>query len=317
MFSIGSVSIPNNLVLAPLAGYTDLSFRLLCREYGAGLCVSEMISCHGLVYKQKNTIQMLDSCKDDQPLSYQLFGSDPGIMAEAASILNDFNPDCIDINMGCPVKKVTKRGAGAALMADLDLAEQIIRAVVSKSKYPVTVKMRSGTDHIHLNAEALASRAEHQGVSALTVHGRTWKQAFTGLADWDVVRKIKQTVSIPVIGNGDVTSCSDAHSLQEATGCDGIMIGRAALGNPWVFHPQGRPRSLVPILRGVLRHVVLLEQHSSAPRFKLAAMKNHLGKYFKGFAGSSAIRKSIYEAADWASLKQMITRLEEQHSHCG
>jgi len=316
MFSIGPLSVPNTLVLAPLAGYSDLSFRRLCREHGAGLCVSEMISCHGLVYKQKKTIQMLESCNEDYPLSYQLFGSDPDIMAEAAAILNDFKPDCVDINMGCPVKKVTKRGAGAALMADLERAEQIIQAVVKASYFPVTVKMRSGPDRCHLNAEDLARRAEYHGVSALTVHGRTWKQAFTGKADWKTVSRIKECVSIPVIGNGDVASYGDAHNKMEATGCDGVMIGRAALGNPWVFHPQGRPGSLLTILRAVIRHVELLESYSESPRFKLAAMKNHLGKYFKGFSGSSAIRKGIYDATDWTSLRQMLSQLEVQYSHC-
>ena len=316
MFSIGSVQLPNNLILAPLAGYTDLPFRILCREYGAGLCVSEMISCHGLVYRQKKTIEMVESCKDDRPVSFQLFGADPDIMAEAASILSSFGPDLIDINMGCPVKKVTKRGAGAALMTDLKLAEQIIKKVVNNSKYPVTVKMRSGPDQHNQNGKELARIAEDNGVSAVTVHGRTWKQAFTGKADWDIVRRIKERVSIPVIGNGDILTCSEATQHLESAQCDGIMIGRAALGNPWVFHPDGRPKNVAPVIKCVLRHVALLEQCNDMPNYKLAAMKNHLGKYFKGFSGSSEIRKNIYAAADWSRLKEMLNQLDEQYSHC-
>jgi len=301
--------MPNNLILAPLAGYTDLPFRLLCREYGAGLCVSEMISCHGLAYQQKKTISMLASCPEDRPLAYQLFGADPAIMAEATSILKTFKPDLIDINMGCPVKKVTKRGAGAALMTDLALAEKIIISVMDNSDCPVTVKMRSGPDFNNLNGLNLAKIAEQNGISAVIIHGRTWKQAFAGRADWDGIGRIKKELSIPVIGNGDITTYMDAMSKIRAGVCDAVMIGRAALGNPWVFHPGGRPQALEPVTVGALRHMTLLERFVESPHHKLAAMKNHLGKYFKGFSGSSSIRKNIYEASDWTTLKHMLTQL--------
>ncbi len=314
MFSIGPVQLPSKLILAPLAGYTDLPFRTVCREYGAGLCVSEMISCHGLVYQQKKTINMLQSSGEDSPLAYQLFGADPAVMAEAASILNSFEPDLIDINMGCPVKKVTKKGAGAALMADLKLAQQIIAQVVRSSRCPVTVKMRSGPDQRTQNGVSLARIAEDNGVTALTVHGRTWKQAFGGRADWGVVERIKSSVSIPVIGNGDIATFQDAEHRLKKGQCDGVMIGRAALGNPWVFHPAGRPVTLGPVIRAVQRHVFLVDFFNDDNQFQLAAMKNHLGSYFKGFSGASGIRKEIYAAADWSGIRALLNRLEEKIS---
>ncbi len=310
MVSIGSVQLPNRLVLAPLAGYTDLPFRMVCREYGAGLCVSEMISSHGLVYQQHKTRKLLQSSTEDTPLAYQLFGADPDIMAEAAAVLNDFSPDLIDINMGCPVRKVTKKGAGAALMTDLQRAEQIIAGVVRSSSCPVTVKMRSGPDMQNQNGEILARIAEDNGVSALVVHGRTWKQAFGGKADWTVVEKIKTSVSIPVIGNGDIHSFQEARYRLETSRCDGVMIGRAALGNPWVFHPSGRPGDIKGVMTAVRHHIFLLESVNGSPHLKLAAMKNHLGKYFKGFSGAGAIRKNIYETTDWQSLKDLFDQLQ-------
>jgi tRNA-dihydrouridine synthase B len=310
MFSIGSVHIPNRLVLAPLAGYSDLPFRMVCREYGAGLCVSEMISSHGLVYQQHKTRELLQSSPEDTPLAYQLFGADPEIMAEAAAVLNDFSPDLIDINMGCPVKKVTKRGAGAALMADLKRAEQIIAGVVRSSHYPVTLKMRSGPDQQNRNGEILARIAEDNGVSALVVHGRTWKQAFGGKADWTIVEKIKTSVSIPVIGNGDIGSFQEARFRLETSRCDAVMIGRAAFGNPWVFDPDGRPGDLNAVIEALRHHIFLLESFNDSPQLKLAAIKNHLGKYFKGFSGAGAIRKTIYETTGWQNLKDFLNQLQ-------
>ena len=309
MFTIGSVRLDNSLILAPLAGYTDLPFRLLCREYGAGLCVSEMISSHGLVFKQKKTMSMLHSCVAERPRSFQLFGADPEIMGEAVMMLNSFAPDIIDINMGCPVKKVTKRGAGAALMSNLGLAEQIIRVAVKKSVSPITIKIRAGTDLSNRNGIELAQIAEDCGVAAVTVHGRTWKQAFGGRADWNYIAEVKKTLSIPVIGNGDITSYGEAINRIETSGCDGIMIGRASLGNPWVFHPDGRPAAISPIIKAALRHIELIEHYYETPSLKLAAMKNHLGKYFKGFHGSSKIRQRIYATPGWTELKTLIAEL--------
>ncbi len=308
MFQIADLSLSSPFVLAPLAGYSDLPFRLLCRHYGAGLVVSEMISCHGLLYRQAKTLKMLASSPAEQPVSFQLFGADPELMGEAAAVLNDFSPSLIDINMGCPVKKVTKRGAGSALMRNIPLAEKIISAVVAKSDVPVTVKTRAGIDQQTMTAIEFAKMSEGAGASALTVHGRTWSQGFSGNADWDVVRQVKQAIAIPVIGNGDISSYEQGIARMEESGCDGIMIGRAALGNPWVFSKKGRPQSLPEILVGVNQHMKLMEQHLDTKRV-LAYIRNQIGRYFCHFAGSSQIRKSIHQCETFGLLQEFISSL--------
>jgi tRNA-dihydrouridine synthase B len=306
MVSIGNIHLSNPLILAPLAGYGDLAFRLLCREHGAGLCVSEMVSCHGLVYQQQRTIRMLDSCPSEKPVSFQLFGADPVIMGEAAALLTAFNPDIIDINMGCPVRKVTKRGAGAALMCDIKRAEQIVREVISNTTCPVTIKIRSGPDSKTTNAPEFARMAESNGIAAITVHGRNWKQAFSGSSDWDIVSQVKKTVTIPVIGNGDIANYGEAQTRLATSGCDAVMIGRAALGNPWVFSAAGKPRDSSEIIRGARRHMELYELSCGDEQPRLAPIKNHLGRYFKGIPQSSLIRQNICQINDWESLKILL-----------
>lgn len=311
MLTIGNTSIASPLVLAPLAGYSDLPFRLLCRGYGAGLAVSEMISSHGLVYGQTKTLAMLASCREEKPVSFQIFGADPSIMGEAAAILGSHNPDMVDINMGCPVKKVTKRGAGAALMTDMALAESIVRKVVYSSRCPVTIKIRSGPDSRNICAKEFAQMAESNGVAAICIHGRTWSQGFSGKADWSIVKEIKHSVSIPVLGNGDVTSRDQAEEKMEITGCDGILIGRGAIGNPWVFAKEGRPKHLYGVIETVHQHLSLIEEHVQRPEYCLGSIRNHLGKYFKGFPGSSKARKQIYEARDFPALKAVLHSLRQ------
>ncbi|MCG6929768.1 MAG: tRNA dihydrouridine synthase DusB [Desulfofustis sp.] len=313
MTVIGNLRIDGPLALAPLAGYSDLPFRLLCRRMGAALCVSEMISCHGLVYRQSKTLSMIQSCAEERPVSFQLFGADPVIMAEAAAIIASCGPDVVDINMGCPVKKVTKRGAGAALMKDLKQAERIVCEVVKNSRCPVTVKLRSGPELNHICAGEFAIMAENSGAAAVAVHGRTWHQGFSGSADWSVVADVKQRVSIPVFGNGDILSYDQAVQQMQQTGCDGILIGRAAIGNPWIFSGSDRPAELSAVCSVVLEHLALIERFSDSPARALGSIKNHLGKYFRGMEGSARIRKAVYQQPDWSSLKKFINYLKENN----
>ncbi|MFW2366757.1 MAG: tRNA dihydrouridine synthase DusB [Desulforhopalus sp.] len=305
MFKIGPLSFDSPLVLAPLAGYTDLPFRLLCRSFGAGFCVSEMISCHGLVYRQQKTLSMMDSVPEERPVSFQLFGADPDIMAEAAEIMASFKPDMIDINMGCPVKKVTKRGAGAALMTTPELAQTILKKVVNRVSIPVTAKIRSGPHATLINAAYFAKMLEDSGAAAITVHARTWSQHFSGSINPQIIRSVKQTVSIPVIGNGDVLSYNEGLGMMASTGCDGVMIGRGALGNPWVFTPSNRPGSGREIITTALHHLNLIEKHLPAHKL-LGYIKNHMCRYVKGMPGSAALRKAVFSAQDLTALKEQL-----------
>lgn len=305
MLHIGSVALDNPFILAPLAGYTDLPFRLLCKEFGAALTVSEMISCHGLVYKQSNTLRMLKSVTGERPVSFQLFGAEPDVMAEAAEILETFEPDVIDINMGCPVRKVTKRGAGAALMTTPDIAEEIIDKVVSRVNTPVTVKFRSGKDFNHITATDFAKMAEGSGAKAITVHARTRSQGFSGVIDPTIIRDVCRSVTIPVIGNGDVLSLADGYSMMDETGCHGVMIGRGALGNPWVFSEKGRPDDYRLIMDGARRHLTLMEEHLESKRV-MGYIKNHISRYFKGLRGASNFRRKIFEASSTKDIHTLL-----------
>ncbi|MBU1565371.1 MAG: tRNA dihydrouridine synthase DusB [Proteobacteria bacterium] len=305
MLQIAHLSFASPLVLAPLAGYSDLPFRLLCKRYGAGYCVSEMISCHGLSYGQQNTLKLLSSVQQERPVSFQLFGADPEVMADAAEVLATHSPEMIDINMGCPVKKVTKRGAGAALMTNRKLAENILNKIVSRVSIPVTVKIRSGKDADSITAGTFAKMAEDQGVAAITVHARTWAQGFSGKIDPAVIAEVKKTVNIPVIGNGDVLSYQDARQMMAETGCDGVMIGRGALGNPWIFKETGRPENLSEIVAGAREHLRLIEQFLPADRL-LGHVKSQISRYFKGLPGSSTVRMKIFAANNLQSLREII-----------
>ena len=232
---IGNVTLPNRYILGPMAGVTDLPFRVLCKEQGAGLLCMEMVSAKAILYNNKNTESLLEIHPDEQPVSLQFFGSDPKIMSEMAKRVEERPFDIMDINMGCPVPKVVRNGEGSALMKNQKLVYEIVSAMVKAIDKPVTVKIRKGFDDSCINAVEIAKIIEEAGAAAVAVHGRTREQYYSGQADWDIIRQVKEAVSIPVIGNGDVTSPQKAEELVKQTGCDAVMVGRAVRGNPWLF----------------------------------------------------------------------------------
>jgi tRNA-dihydrouridine synthase B len=298
---IGGVAFPNALVLAPLSGITNLPFRRIAREHGAGMVVSELVSSNGLVMASRRTLRYLLTHPDERPAVMQIFGDDPDCMARAAAIARDAGAEVIDLNIGCPVRKVVKRGAGCALMRDLPRAARLIRAVVGAVEVPVTVKIRAGWSRAEVNAPAFAAMAEAEGVRAVTVHGRTREDMFTGRADRDVIRRTVEAVSIPVIGNGDVASPEDAAAMLDETGCAGVMIGRAAQGNPWIFNDiltawrtGRRPPAPTPAERGAVirRHLDLLAAHAGEDQ-AVREMRKHVCWYTKGLPEGARFRAEI------------------------
>jgi len=313
---IGSLSIDSPFFLAPLAGYTDLPFRLLCRKFGAGLCYSEMISCNGLQFGQKNTLSLLASVPQERPVAMQVFGHEPEIMANAASFLSTLPIDIIDINMGCPVKKVIKRGAGASLMKDLSRAAAIISAVRRATQKPLTIKMRTGWTHQNINATELARMAEDHGVDAIAVHGRTWSDGFGGRVDLSTIERVKNSVSVPVIGNGDLHSYEDGLAMIAKTGCDAVMIGRGALGAPWIFTPGLSPISFKQRVESLALHLELIARYGQ-PSYPLARLKNHAGRYFRGTKDASSIRRQIFNAPSLEHLSHLILLLKDMEADAG
>lgn len=313
MLRIANLNFTNPLVLAPLAGYSDLPFRLLCRRHGAGYVVTEMVSCHGLLFRQSNTLRLLASVAEEQPLAIQLFGAEPEAMGEAAASLGDHTAAMIDLNMGCPVRKVTKRGAGAALMSTPKLAASIIEKVVAKTSLPVTVKIRSGKDPRNINAPAFAKMAEECGASAITIHARTWSQGFSGTIDRQVIAAVKESISIPVIGNGDIHCRQDALEMMEETGCDGVMIGRGALGNPWIFGESARPQHLNALAAAALEHLQLIERFLPAERL-IGHIKSQLSRYFKGLPGAAQFRGELMASTDLSAFRCLISSAASANS---
>lgn len=304
---LGTLRLHSPFILAPLAGYTDLPFRLLCREQGADLCCSEMISCHGLVHHQRQTRELLATVPEERPVSFQLFGSDPPVMGAAAAILATLPIDAVDLNMGCPVRKVTRKGAGVALMQDFRKAEAIIRAVRAATTLPVTVKFRSGLRQEAIIAVDFARMAQDAGVDALTVHGRTWAQGFSGQADWRVIGAVKTAVTVPVIGNGDVLTHQDGQRMLAETGCDGVMIGRGALGNPWVFQEAGRPLTLADRLPVILRHFELAERFLPGHQ-AVFRLKHHLARYLSGLPGATRWRRQLTACSSLAGFRELLAQ---------
>ena len=313
---IGNVTLENNLILAPMAGVTDLPFRLLCKEQGAGLLCMEMVSAKAILYKNRNTEELLTIDKRENPVSLQLFGSDPDIMSEIAKQIEDRPFDILDINMGCPVPKVVNNGDGSALMKNPKLAGEIIEKTARAIKKPVTVKIRKGFDEEHVNAVEMAHIAQESGAAAVAVHGRTRSQFYSGKADWDIIRQVKEAVSIPVIGNGDILTAADVIAMQKQTGCDGFMIARGAQGNPWIFSEMiehertgkipSRPTN-EEIRKMMLRHAKLQLQYKGE-YLGIREMRKHVAWYTKGLPGSAKLREEINRVESYAELEDLLYR---------
>lgn len=302
-WKIGDVNIPGRVILAPMAGVTDLPFRLLCKEKGADLIYTEMVSAKGIYYRSKNTEALLEVREEERPVALQLFGSDPEIVSEMAKRIEDRNFDILDINMGCPVPKVVNNGEGSALLKNIPLAEKVIRKTVEATCKPVTVKFRRGFQNGEEQALELAKAAEAAGAAAVAVHGRTREQYYSGQADWNIIRRIKETVSIPVIGNGDIFSGKDAERMFEQTGCDAIMVGRGARGNPWIFTqikhflqtgeelPKPDLRELADM---ILRHA-RMQMEWKGELYGMREMRTHFAWYTSGYPHSAAMRRRMNE----------------------
>lgn len=311
---IGNVTLDNNIILAPMAGVTDLPFRLLCKEQGAGLLCMEMVSAKAIYYNNKNTESLMEIDERERPVSLQLFGSDADIMSEMAKKIEEKPFDILDINMGCPVPKVAGNGEGSALMKKPELVREIVSKVVKATCKPVTVKIRKGFDESCVNAVEIAKIIEDCGAAAVAVHGRTREQYYSGRADWDIIRQVKEAVSIPVIGNGDVTGPESAKRMLEETGVDGIMIGRAARGNPWIFGqikeyletgtlPQ-KPE-LSEVREMMLRHA-RMQLECKGEYTGIREMRKHVAWYTAGHPNSAKLRAKINEVETYQELEALL-----------
>ena len=312
--------VENEVFLAPMAGVTDLPFRLICKELGCGLLYTEMINAKALCYDDKNRKKMLNILDEEHPVAVQIFGSEPEFMGKATQILNDYPNEILDINMGCPAPKVVKNGDGSALMRNPKLAGQVLDQVVKNSKKPVTLKIRKGWDDNSINALEIAKIAEDCGICAITIHGRTREQYYSGQADWDIIGEVKSQISIPVIGNGDVTSVEDAIRIKDHTGCDAIMIGRGAQGNPWIFkridHYMKTGQLLDPPSKDekidiAIKHMGLaIKEHGEYVAVR--EMRKHIGWYLKGMKHSARFRDQINHIV---TAKEVIDTLNQYRNY--
>ncbi len=317
-WKIGNVQIENPFVLAPMAGVTDLPFRTLCKEQGAGLICMEMISAKAISFRNKNTFSLMEIDPCEHPVSMQLFGSEPELMAEVAKSIEDREFDILDINMGCPVPKVVNNGEGSALLKSPDLIEQIVKSVSSAIRKPVTVKVRIGFENVSVDIVEIAKRVEDAGAAAIAVHGRTRQQYYSGTADWETIRKVKEAVTIPVIGNGDVDSPLKAEALLKETGCDAVMIGRAVRGNPWLFREMNhyfntgelleRP-SAEEIREMILRHA--RKQIDLKGEFTgIREMRKHVAWYTAGMRHSAGLRRASNTIESYEALEELLSKME-------
>ena len=314
---IGNTELPGICILAPMAGVSDLPFRLLCREQGADLVCMEMVSAKAIAYHNRNTEKLMQIDPGEHPVSLQLFGSDPELMAEIAKEIEERPFDILDINMGCPVPKIVGNGEGSALMREPALVERIVSSVSRAVKKPVTVKIRKGFDDDHVNAVEIARIAEASGAAAIAVHGRTREQYYSGTADWEIIRQVKEAVSIPVIGNGNVDSPQKAKAMLEETGCDGVMIGRAARGNPWIFRQikeyleNGRltdPPSLAEIHEMMLRHARMQVEYKG-DYTGIREMRKHISWYTAGLPHSARLRARINSVESLEEMEELLQYL--------
>ena len=314
--NIGNVSLDNRVFLSPMAGVTDLPFRLICKQKGCGMLYTEMINAKALCYNDENTKKMTKIEDEEHPIAIQIFGSEPEYMGRAAEILNSHPNEILDINMGCPAPKVIKNGDGSALMKNPKLAEEVMRAVVENSTKPVTLKIRKGWDDNSVNAVEIAKIAEQAGISAVAIHGRTRDQYYSGKADWDIIKEIKESISIPVIGNGDVFEIEDAINMLEKTNCDAIMIGRGAQGNPWIFNRinhymqtgeiLAKPTAEEKISTAIEHMKLAVAEHGEYVAVR--EMRKHIGWYIKGLKNSARYRDEINKLTDCESV---IMKLKE------
>lgn len=311
---IGNVIIENPCMLAPMAGVTDLPFRMLCKEQGAGLLAMEMVSAKAISFHNRNTEALMEIAPGENPIALQLFGSDADIISEMAREIEERPFDILDLNMGCPVPKVVNNGEGSALMKDPKRVEEIVSKTVKAIKKPVTVKIRKGFDDRHVNAVEIAKIIEASGAAAIAVHGRTREQYYSGEADWEIIRQVKEAVSIPVIGNGDVTSAVRAKQMMDMTGCDGIMIGRAARGNPWIFRETAEYLRTGVLLQRpgrsevrdtILRHCELQLQYKGEYT-GIREMRKHVAWYTAGYPHSAKLRGRINEIESMDAMKKLL-----------
>ena len=322
---IGNVEMQNPLVLAPMAGVTDLPFRVLCKEQGAGLICMEMVSAKAILYKNRNTEELLTIDPKEHPVSLQLFGSDPDIISEIAKQIEERPFDILDLNMGCPVPKVVNNGDGSALMKNPRLAGEIIEKTARAIKKPLTVKIRKGFDDAHVNAVELAHIAQESGAAAVAVHGRTREQYYAGHADWDIIRQVKEAVSIPVIGNGDIRTPEDVAGMAEQTGCDGYMIARGAEGNPWIFRQilhyfdtgehLARP-DFSEVTEMLLRHAKM-QIDCKGDYTGIREIRKHAAWYTAGYRNSSKLRGRINEVENYEQLEALFREVESYNEKNG